>query len=54
MNRTVWIFRVIAFLILLVFALLMMNLHSRLQRMQGSQAPEKTGCSNTSSALLHC
>lgn len=38
MNRTIWIFRAIAVLILIVFALLMSNLYGKLHRLQ-SEAP---------------
>lgn len=34
MNRTIWIARLMAVLILLVFALLMTNLYSKLRQMQ--------------------
>jgi|GEM_PF-2852890 len=37
MNRTVWIFRLIAVLILIVFALMMSSLYTKLHRMQGEQ-----------------
>jgi hypothetical protein len=54
MDRTIWIFRIIAFVILLVFAMLMINLYSRLHKLQGTSIPKKTECSSTSSALLPC
>ena len=38
MNRTIWIFRAIAVLILIVFAVLMSNLYVKLHRLQG-EAP---------------
>lgn len=37
MNRTVWIFRVLAVVILIAFALLMLNLHSRLRALEAQQ-----------------
>lgn len=37
MNRTIWIFRVLALVILIVFALLMLNLHGRLRALEAQQ-----------------
>jgi hypothetical protein len=37
MNRAVWIFRILAVVILVVFALLMLNLHSRLRALEAQQ-----------------
>ncbi len=39
MNRTIWIFRLLAVLIVLLFFFLMMNLQTKLQRMQPRTAP---------------
>ena len=42
MNRTVWVARFVALMILIVFALVMANLHRQLTRMQQSQPPAQT------------
>lgn len=39
MNRTVWIARFLAVIIIVVFTLLMLNLHRKLQQMQPETVP---------------
>lgn len=39
MNRTVWIARLVAFLMILGFAIVMMNLHAKLRRLQTTSPP---------------
>ncbi len=39
MNKTIWIFRVIAVVILVVMSILMLNLYTKLRRMSASPRP---------------
>lgn len=39
MNRTIWIARALALILLLVFTLLMLNLYTKLQTMSAQQKP---------------
>ena len=39
MNRTIFFARLLAILILVVFAILMMNLYAKLKRLEGEQRP---------------
>lgn len=39
MNRTIFFARILAIVILLVFALLMMNLYAKLKRLEAEQGP---------------
>ncbi|MHB0969418.1 MAG: hypothetical protein ACYC7A_12070 [Thermoanaerobaculia bacterium] len=42
MNRTIWVFRALALVILVAFALLMWNLHSRLRALEAQQQQQTT------------
>ncbi|HEY5611261.1 MAG TPA: hypothetical protein VIL97_08640 [Thermoanaerobaculia bacterium] len=40
MNRGIWIARALALILLLLFAVLMLNLHSKLQKMSSQSKPD--------------
>ncbi len=47
MNRTIWIFRLLALIILLVFTLLMWNLYARLHGIEQNRNPAATAPAQT-------
>lgn len=48
MNRTIWIWRMIAIVIILIFAILMWNLYARLEALKEQRGPTPPAAEQTS------